>query len=255
MNQLLPAPGPADIGILAALPIEVGPFLDQLQNVRKYADPQGRRRSVIEGELDGQLLAVVLAGVGARSAQVGIRRLLDGHRPRWIVSTGFGGALHPDWHRNDVVLANEVIGFNGERLAIDVSVPESSANIGGSRIRSGRLLTIDHIVRTAAEKATLRDRYGADLVDMETLPVAQACSDRGVRFLSVRVISDEAGTDLPSEILSVVGPTGSFRLGATLGALWKRPGSIKDLWTLREHAMEAADRLAEILPGLLQQLS
>ena len=115
-------------------------------------------------------------------------------------------------------------------------------------------MSVAKIARTATEKAELRRRHEAVAVDMETAAVAGLCADRGVHFLSVRVISDEAGTDLPPEVLAVIGPTGGFRLGATLGALWRRPASVKDLWTLREHANEAADRLAEVLPGLLAQL-
>ena len=52
----------------------------------------------------------------------------------------------------------------------------------------------------------------------------------------------------------MIGPTGVFRLGAALGALWRRPSSIKQLWALREHAIEAADRLAEVVDGSLARL-
>ncbi|HEX8199568.1 MAG TPA: nucleoside phosphorylase, partial [Isosphaeraceae bacterium] len=181
--------------------------------------------------------------------------LLAGHRPRWIVSAGFAGALDPALARDDVVLASEVLDTDGGHFAIDLSVPEAGPGPGPGRgIASGRLLTVDAIVRTAAEKAELRRRFGADLVDMETAAVAAFCGERGIRFLPIRVISDEAGTDLPPEVLSILGPSGSYRLGATLGALWRRPASLKDLWALREHAHSAAERLAEIVPGALARL-
>jgi adenosylhomocysteine nucleosidase len=124
----------------------------------------------------------------------------------------------------------------------------------GSRIRSGRLLTVDRIVRTAAEKAELRRRFEADLVDMETSGVAALCSERSVRFLSIRVISDEAQVDLPREVVALLTRSGSYRIGAALRALWHRPSSLKDFWALHEHAQEAADRLAQFVVAALERL-
>ncbi|QDV34283.1 phosphorylase family protein [Tautonia plasticadhaerens] len=256
MTQLLPPPVPADVGIVAALPIEIGPTIDLLRDVRTYSDPEGSQRAVVEGMLGEKVVVIVSAGVGRKAAAKGARRLLGGHRPRWLVSAGFGGALDPGLRRNDVVFATEIVDAaspDAPPLAIGLTPPASTP---GSKIRysSGRLVTASKIVRTAAEKAAMRGRFAAEVVDMETASVASICADRGQRFLAIRVISDEAGADLPPEVMTVMGPTGGFRLGATIGALWKRPGSVKDLWTLREHAIEAADRLAEVLPGIIHQL-
>jgi adenosylhomocysteine nucleosidase len=115
-------------------------------------------------------------------------------------------------------------------------------------------LTVDHVIRTADEKAKLRFQYGADLVDMETSSVAALCSERSVRFLSIRVISDEAGIDLPPEIASLMTGSGSYRVGAAMRAIWRRPSSVKDFWRLHEHAQEAADRLAKFAAGAIERL-
>jgi adenosylhomocysteine nucleosidase len=243
-----PPPCPADIGIVAALPIEIAPFVARFKNVRKYAS---ERHVVVEGECAGKLVAVITPGPGRKAAERGARVLLAGHRPHWVISAGFGGALNPEFARNDVVLATEVMDLDGLRLSIDVNVPEQAA---GRKVRAGRLITVDRIIRTAAEKAEMHGEHHADVVDMETSAVAQVCSARGLRFLSVRVISDEAAADLPPEILSILGRSGSFRIGAAMGAVWRRPGSLKELWALREHAIAAADRLAEFLVGAVRQL-
>jgi adenosylhomocysteine nucleosidase len=243
-----PPPAPADVGIVAALSIEVGPLLGRFEHLRKYVGP---RHTVFEGDCGVKRTALVVTGPGRAAARRGAELLLAGHRPRWIVSAGFAGGLDPGLRRDDLVLATEVVDLEGGRFAIDLSVPEAAQ---GQRLSSGRLLTVDAIIRTAAEKAELRRRFGADVVDMETSAVAALCGERAVRFLSVRAISDEAGTDLPPEILSVLGRTGSYRLGAALGALWRRPSSLKELWALREHALSAADRLAQVVPGILARL-
>ncbi|WP_169976001.1 phosphorylase family protein [Tautonia rosea] len=258
MNQVLPAPEPADVGIVIALPIEADPIVELLHEIRTYSDPEGSNRAVTEGVLGGNtVVTLIVSGVGRSLATRGAKRLIGGHRPKWLLSVGFCGALDPDLKRNDVFFPTEIVDANrpdDPPLTIPFTPPESSPS-SKIRISSGRLLTASKIVRTAAEKATLRDRFSADVVDMETAAVASLCADRSQRFLAVRVVSDEANTDLPPEVLTVMGPTGGFRLGATLGALMKRPSSVKDLWTLREHAIEASDRLAEVLPGIIAQLS
>src|SRR4051794_13084746 len=98
-----PAPVPVDVGVVAAMSIEVGFLVDRLSKVRKYAGP---RPTVIEGECAGKVVALVVAGLGREAARAGARILLDGHRPRWIVSAGFAGALDLELRRNDVVLAD-----------------------------------------------------------------------------------------------------------------------------------------------------
>jgi adenosylhomocysteine nucleosidase len=243
-----PPPVSADVGLVAALPIEVAPLLARFRHVRKYASP---RQTVVEGECGGKIVAAVVGGVGVRAAYRGAELLVAGHRPRWILSTGFGGALDPALRRNDVVLVDRVVSeIEGEpSLEINLALSEP-----GSGLQRGSLLTVNQIIRSAAEKAALRQRHNCHVVDMETYAVAAYCASRGIRFLAVRVISDEATAELPPEVLSILGPTGGYRIGAAVGAVWKRPSSLKRLWTLREHAREAADRLARILPSLIAQL-
>jgi adenosylhomocysteine nucleosidase len=247
---MAPAPIAADIGIVAALSLEVGFLIDQLASIRKYTGPE---HSVIEGECAGRLVSLVVTGPGRPAAARGAELLLAGHRPGWVLSIGFAGALDPALPRYSIVMPNEVIDSDAGRYTIDVAVPQPDAG-DRPRVATGRLLTVDRLIATAAEKAELRRRHGADLVDMETSAVAAVCSTRRVRFLSIRVISDEAGIDLPPEVMSLVGHTGSYRVGAALRALWKRPSRIKDLWALYEQAQEAADRLAKFTVGAFARL-
>ncbi|SIO59782.1 adenosylhomocysteine nucleosidase [Singulisphaera sp. GP187] len=245
-----PAPSPAsvDVGIVAAMSIEVGFLMDRMKRVRKYAGP---KHTVIEGECEGKVIALIVAGMGREAARRGAQLLLDGHRPRSIVSAGFAGALDPELRRNDLVMASEVVDLEGQRCAIDLGVSQHAPR---PRVRSGRLLTVDAIVRTAAEKAELRERFAADVVDMETSAVAALCHERSVQFLSIRVVSDEAGVDLPAEVASLMTRSGSYQVGAALRAIWNRPSSLKDFWALHEHAQEAADRLATITAGVIAEL-
>ena len=118
----------------------------------------------------------------------------------------------------------------------------------------GRLITVDRVVLRAVDKSEMHRSYQADLVDMESSAVAAVCQAKLVRFLSIRVISDDAHHDLPHEVAAIMNPSGVYRVGATLRSLWRRPSSVKDFWKLYEHSIEAADRLSKFIIRCLDDL-
>jgi adenosylhomocysteine nucleosidase len=149
-----------------------------------------------------------------------------------------------------LILPDEIIDREGGRHHVDL--PEAfGATIRHTR---GTLLTVDQVVLKASQKAELRVTFGADLVDMESSAVASVCNERLIRFVSIRVISDDAVTDLPGEVARVIAHSGSYRVGAALRAVWQRPSSIKDFWGLYEHAIEASGRLAKFVSLCLDEL-
>lgn len=237
----------ADVGIVCALEIELGAFLERCERVRHYTGGDFVFRG---GRYDQARIAVVESGMGFARARRATQALLDGHSPPWVLSAGFSGALLPEMHVGHVSLASAICDVHGNEIPVDLHVAEDRSR----GLFVGRHVVTDHLVRTVAEKRELAARFDAVSVDLESLAVAQVCRERNVPFLSVRVISDDLSADLPSEVLTVVGATGSLRIGAALGALWKRPGSYKDMWRLRESAHTAAGRLATFLDGVVTQL-
>jgi adenosylhomocysteine nucleosidase len=248
-RRVAPAPVAADVGIVAAMPMEVADLLSGLKKVSKY---QSVAIPVIEGEHAGKIVAVAIAGMGRAAAARATEVLIAGHRPRWLISAGFAGALNPVYARNDLVLVREVI--DREESAYPVSIPPKIGAMTGLRHAPGRLLTVDRVVLRAAEKEELHRTYQADLVDMETSAVAGICAQRGCQFLSIRIISDDAHADLPDEVASVMNPSGVYRVGATLRSLWRRPGSLRDFWLLYEHSIEAAGQLSKFVLRSLDEL-
>jgi adenosylhomocysteine nucleosidase len=237
----------ADIGIVCALPIEMAAFIDRCERVRKYVGSNFVFRG---GRYDKVRVVVVESGTGYARARSATLALIDAHSPKWILTCGFGGALVPSIKIGDIVVADSIVDAHGQTLLIDVAFPSDPAR----GLHIGRLLTNDTIVRLVAEKQALAQRYGALAVDMESLAVAQVCQQRGIRCLAVRAISDDLSDDLPPEVLTLVGPTGTTRFGAALGAIFRRPESVKDMWKLRQSAHVAASRLATFLDGIVIQL-
>ena len=235
----------ADVGLVCALPRELGPFLDRCSKVRKYS---GGKFTFRGGRYEDVRIAIVESGIGFANARRATQTLIDAHTPSWVLSTGYAGALREGMTVGDVVMANSVVDTHGHELAVDMKMPPQKG------LHVGRFVTSDEMVRLVSNKRLLGEKHSAIAVDMESLAVAQVCRQTKTRFLAVRTLSDDMSADLPPEILSVIGKSGSLRLGAAIGSLWRRPGSIKDMWRLREAAFTAGETLAEFLQGIVLQL-
>ena len=236
----------ADIGIVCALPIELGEFLTRCQRVHHYKGEFHFRG----GRYDDIRIAVAESGLGYARARRATVALIDAHSPRWILSCGFSGALLPEMKNGHIAVADSIVDEHGQEQKLAGSFPADPER----GLFVGRLLTVDEMVRTVAEKESLAEKYEAIAVDMESLAVAQVALEQKIRFMAVRAISDDMSADLPPEILSIIGSTGAVRVGAALGSLIKRPGSFKDMMHLRENAHAAAKSLATFLDGIVHQL-
>jgi len=237
----------ADIGIVHATSIELGAFLERCEKVKQY---KGNGLVFRGGRYKHIRVACVQSGMGSALAARGTRALLDGHSPVWVISAGFSGALKSEMRVGDIVMADSIIDQSNNTLSLDMKMPADPAK----GLYVGKLYMSETLVRTVQEKQELADRTGAIAVDMESMTVAQICHDAKVRFVAVRVISDDMSHDLPEEIMTIVGSSGAVRIGAALGALWKRPSSATDMWRLRGQAQESASRLATFLEGVVTQL-
>ena len=237
----------ADVGLVHATSLEVGPLLSWCDRKRRY-DTHGL--SFIGGFFGDLRVAFCRCGMGPESAARATGLLIDAHRPKFIISTGFSGSLSPELRLNDIVHADSVLEEGGEPQALK---PSMAADLS-ARVHVGRLLTVPRMIRTVAEKTSLGLATGALAVDMESAAVERIARERKTPFVAFRVISDDLSKDLPPEVLSIVGATGSVRLGAALAAIFKRPASVLDLWTLREQANAAADRLSKFLGAILKQV-
>lgn len=237
----------ADIGIVCALPIELGAFMDRCEKVKKYTGGDFVFRG---GFYDGIRVAVVEAGMGFSRARRATQALIDGHSPKWLLSCGFSGSLREDISVGSIVVGNSIVDQHGQCLQIDMQMPADPAR----KLFVGRLLTADEMIRSVDQKRQLGEQHSALAVDLESLAVAQVAREKKTRFLAIRVISDDFSADLPPEVMSIVGATGSVRFGAALGSIWKRPAAVKDLWRLREQAQTASSHLASFLDGVILQL-
>jgi 4-hydroxy-3-methylbut-2-en-1-yl diphosphate reductase len=133
-------------------------------------------------------------GMGPSRARAWLPRL-DQLAPAAVVVAGVAGGLDPSLRPGDVVVATEVREPSGRTVlrAGDPLVAELRRN--GLRVRTGPVVSIDHIVTDRAERDRLA-ASGAIAVDMESAAIARAVCARPeqVPIAVVRVIVDTADT-------------------------------------------------------------
>jgi len=237
-------PRPCHFGFVFALGIESGCFEDMLQGAITV---RGNGFAVREGGLRGRRIAIILAGAGENNARRAAKVLIEGHRPDRVISAGFAGGLSPGLKRNDILSADRRFNADGGELSVELP-PSVSATVNQPGVHRGTLLTLDHVVRLPQDRQSLFQRTGALGVDMETFAVAEVCAAHQVAFSSIRVINDTADDALPRDVEHLLAQkTAAARLGAALGAVWRRPSSAKEMYQLRENALVASGRLAKFL--------
>lgn len=177
---------------------------------------------------------VEITGIGPRKAREAILGLLDKSRPALVLSCGFAGGLDPGLRRGTVL------------SSVDDGFPLESALIEAGAIH-GRFVCSDRIVVTAAEKAALWQRTGADAVEMESGVIRDICRERGVPSATVRVISDAADEDLPLDFNRLSGPNSELSYARLAAELVRHPGKARELFRFRRALRQAACCLARLL--------
>ena len=123
-----------------------------------------------------------------------------------VLLMGLGGSLTSDFGLGDGVLVERVFEAGGSQVyECDRTLTTHLSEQLGLPIGVG--VTCDRVITTATEKSALRDRYGADVVEMEAAAILRELPDCKIAIL--RVISDDCHHDLP-DIAGAIRPDGSI---------------------------------------------
>lgn len=238
----------ADVAIVFALPVEADAFERLALN---RVATRGARFAFATGLIADHRVAWCVSGVGQEAAAGAARQLIDGHRPRLLVTAGFAGGLDPTLRRGAVLRPD--VAITVDRLARIQLV--ASARHAGVEPETA-IVTVDAVAATAAAKQALAARTGARLVDMETFAVAATAQAAGLPCAAVRVISDEAGETLPAEVAALAAPQSPWRrLGAAARVVARRPAAAADLWGLWERSVVDSRTLATAVAATIDELA
>ena len=187
----------------------------------------------------------VIVGIGRQNAEKSAREFLNASSPGEVFTCGFTGGLNPDLKIGDVVfeIGNQQ-GTEDESEPPDVGCYEALVAAGA---KPAKFYCPDRIATTVAEKKTLREQTGADVVEMESAAIQAVCAERGIPCVTVRVISDTALEALPLDFNTLAKPDKSLDFGKLFLALARSPGKIGALMELRKKTNFAAQQLAAVL--------
>ncbi|HXD52976.1 MAG TPA: hypothetical protein VN689_13840 [Burkholderiales bacterium] len=183
---------------------------------------------------------VLVSGMGARNAERAVRAALDEQRPSAVFTCGFAGALDPKLVIGDVIF---------ETADINLASLFKQAGAKGVRFHCA-----DRVAVTAREKSDLRQRTGADAVEMESGVIQKLCEHAGIPCATVRAVSDIAAEDLPLDFNALLTPDQNLSAPKLALAILKRPHAIPALMRLGKNSSQAAKQLSSVLlRALLEQ--
>lgn len=216
------------IAIISALHEELAGLLELMPDEQRTTMAG---RQFWRGQLHGHEVVAVLSGIGKVAAATTTALLLERFRPQQLLFTGVAGGLGEGVAVGDIVVGShylqhdmdasplfprhEMPGYGRSRFAADPALLEvmqqaaedavawlparldaatrTAFGLQAPRVHSGKIVTGDRFVATAAESRALRAELREALaVDMESGAVAQVCHDFGLPFCAVRTISDRA---------------------------------------------------------------
>ena len=233
--------------ILFALQRESAPFRRDFRPQRAFPGAPCGARFCSSADLN---VLVVETGIGQAKVAHALdwllaKPIIDGqpYEPRLILFAGFAGALNDALKVGDIVVADEVVDEQGQSWRTTWPQAES--------LRRGRLLTVDQITATPADKRRLAERHQAIAVEMESAHFAARCTQAGIPFGCVRAISDEVMTALSPALASMLsgGTASPWRV---LMALARRPGMLPELLRLARDTKRASEELGLALGELLK---
>ncbi|MFN2509542.1 MAG: hypothetical protein ABR589_12320 [Chthoniobacterales bacterium] len=229
------------IAVTFALPTESSGFIRLLQNRERPAD------NIIIGRLHGKPVEVLHTGVGERVARARVDAFLAQRLPRVLVSSGFAGALSDELVVGDLLLAEN---FSAPDLLAVVR-----RALAGRALTMGKLHTTSQITASSADRAQLAGETGAAAADMETEFITEACAQKGIPMLSMRVITDTpaATFPVPPQILFDL-QRQRTNFGSLAFYLARHPGAIGRLLAFARQVSTARRSLASTLQQVISAL-
>lgn len=193
-------------GILGALDTEIALIKEKMavhREVKKFGT------TFYEGTLGGKDIVLVCCGIGKVNAAVCASTVLSEFGADRIVNVGIAGAMKPGLRIMDLVIGNET-GFhdqdpimlnyypNREFFKADpslVALCEAACRSIGDlqgKFFTGRIMSGDVFVNSAAVKQQINDKYAPLCVEMEGASIAHTAYMYGKPFLIIRTMSDSA---------------------------------------------------------------
>lgn len=196
-------------------------------------------------------VTVLLTGMGAENAANAMLSLpIEAHDI--CISAGLAGSLDAALKTQDIVVARIAETLEQSvRAASDPSLLDLAVSSGANPVNIS--LTSEKIIATAEEKESLSQN--ASIVEMESVHILAAASQRHVPAVAVRAISDAADEDLPVDFTRILDSHGHLKIGGLLKEVGLSPYRIPILIQFGRQSRAAGKSLADFLDRYIATIS
>jgi adenosylhomocysteine nucleosidase len=207
------------IAVTFALPAESSALRRRLREAKILR--QGGQK-IRTGTIAGRNVQIFHTGVGKEIARARLVQYLEMQSPALLISSGFAGAVRSHFRVSDLLLA--------ENFCDPGLLTSARRVLREQNVHTATMLSVAKMIDSPEEREEVWRRHEAAAIDMETEAIAGVCASRGLRMLSLRVVSDTPRHPfpLPAEILFDLKrqKTPSFRL---IRYLMRHPAAVPRL--------------------------
>ncbi len=190
------------------------------------------RRVVERSDITAHGALLVQTGIGADRIRATMPDILH-RRPAGLVSIGVAGGLSAGLKPGAVLLPRKILAETGERFPVTMPWRDRvCADLAGTPIESGELISVAHAACTPADKRILAEQSGAVAVDMESAELARLARRHAIPFLVIRAVADPWNTRIPAAAGQALTVDGAIRWTALLTALLRQPADVGALLRL-----------------------
>jgi adenosylhomocysteine nucleosidase len=221
------------------------------RKIRQFKTKTVDNICVFEAQVGRAAVDFVVTGMGIEnSTRVTKAVLTKDHQ--FCIASGFAGAVRPEHKIGDILVADAVqLLGKSKTLQCGRGLVRNAQDDGASRVKL--LLTSDHVVRTAAEKAQLAPF--ADFVDMESFGVLTAAHQIARPAVAIRVISDKYDGEVPADVELTMNQRGRVQIRRVVRYLSKHPIHLPALMRLGRDSRTAAMALGAFLEAHIKKTS
>ena len=199
------------IAIMGAMPEEVAPILERLEN---YKTTEYAGNKYYEATYNGIELVIAYSKIGKVFSALTASTMIEHFGATKLLFSGVAGAVSPELKVGDLIVATKL-----SQHDLDITVfghpfgyvPEGSVFVEadkylieisklvakemGKSVVEGIIATGDQFIANQEKKNWIGSTFGADALEMEGGSVAVVCNALGVDFFILRAISDAADMD------------------------------------------------------------
>ena len=184
------------------------------------------------------VVRTLITGMGWRNAENSFRTAIAENWPARVITSGFAGGVNPGLQAGMLVYSDQ--------STLPFPSPGAAA-----QARSARFHCVERIAVTAAEKQRIRAATGAEAIEMESGVIERICLEFGIPCLTLRVILDAAGEDLPLNFNALLNERDAVDPVKLALALVRSPGRVPALIQFQKRVKSCAETLGKNLNSIV----